>query len=446
MNDNFSVAIIGGGLAGCELALQLAQRDVRVTLFEMRPTKPTPAHKTEGLAELVCSNSLKSVSPQNAHGLLKAELEGLGCYLLEMAKIAQVPAGEALAVDPNVFSKEVEAKIAGASNITLVREEVADPEILLESFDRVVISSGPLTSDTLMRKLSEMLGEGLYFYDAIAPVIHRDSIDFDTAYLASRYGKGEAAYINCPLSQEEYYILMQELVKSKKVDFKDYEQAKHFEGCLPIEVMAARGRETLSFGPMKPVGLEQEGKGRPYAVVQLRQENTEATLYNMVGCQTRMKYGEQKRVFRLIPGLEKAEFSRLGSMHRNSYLNAPLHLNERSALKVRPYIYVAGQIAGVEGYMESIASGLWVALQIMSDFKGLAPLATDSKTMLGGLMSHMHQGSPGNFQPMNSNFGLLEGLGPVRKMKKKEKKELHSKRALEQNQLFIQELKTLRLL
>ncbi|MDX2470272.1 MAG: methylenetetrahydrofolate--tRNA-(uracil(54)-C(5))-methyltransferase (FADH(2)-oxidizing) TrmFO [SAR324 cluster bacterium] len=441
MNDKFSVAIIGGGLAGCELALQLAQRDVNVALLEMRPVRPTPAHKTGGLAELVCSNSMKSISPQNAHGLLKAELHGLGCLLLQLAKGASVPAGEALAVDPKDFSKLVEEKIASSPNIKLVREEVLDPETLHSAFDRVVIASGPLTSEGLMKNLSNLLGEGLYFYDAIAPVIQKDSIDFDIAYLASRYGKGEAAYINCPLNQEEYYVLMQELVNSDKVDFKDYEQAKHFEGCLPIEVMAARGRETLSFGPMKPVGLEQEGKVKPYAVVQLRQENTEATLFNLVGCQTRMKYSEQKRVFKLIPGLENAEFSRLGSMHRNSYINAPLHLNKRSALKIRPYIYVTGQIAGVEGYVESIASGLWVALQVMADLKGLEPIEVNRKTMLGGLMAHMSQGNSDNFQPMNSNFGLLEGLGLPKKIKKKEKKELQSQRAIEQNQLFAQELK-----
>ena len=431
MNQKNSIAIVGGGLAGCEAAWQLALQGFQVTMFEMRPLQSTAAHQTDHLAELVCSNSLKSRETHNAHGLLKAELNLLGCKLLELALASSVPAGAALAVDPTVFSAGVEEALSSLDNLKIERGEIHSAVDLKKEFDTVIIATGPLTSGPLSLELKSLAGDdGLYFYDAIAPVIYKESIDLDRAFFASRYGKSGEDYINCPLNRDEYYDFVQALVEAEKVPFKEYEQAKHFEGCLPLEVMAGRGLETLAFGPFKPVGLEVEGK-RPYAVVQLRQENKEGTLYNLVGCQTRMTYGEQKRLFRKLPGLAKAEFARLGSMHRNSYINAPKYLNEHLELKSHPGIYIAGQLTGVEGYVESIASGLWVARQVAASFNmGMAPRA-DRKFILGALMNYLMEANQENFQPMNVNFGLMEAAPKQKKMGKRERREMQAQAALE---------------
>jgi methylenetetrahydrofolate--tRNA-(uracil-5-)-methyltransferase len=423
------VIIIGGGLAGCEAAWQLLQRGHVVHLCEMKPQKFSPAHKMEQLAELVCSNSLKSNNLDSAPGLLKQELRRLNSLILSVADQTAVAAGSALAVDRTEFARKVEESLLKQKNFTLIRAEVTQiPQDAL-----TIIATGPLTSDALAQSINSMLGGSyLYFYDAIAPIVESDSIDMEKVYWASRYDKGTPDYLNCPLSEEEYRHFRQEILAGEKVAAKAFEEVKHFEGCLPIEVMAARGEDTLAFGPMKPVGLINPKTGAmPYAVVQLRRENISGTLFNLVGFQTKLTWPEQQRIFRLIPGLENAQFARMGSIHRNTYINSPALLQPSLQLKTNPQIFFAGQITGVEGYMESTAMGLLAGLNTAFIIEGKQLQPPPPATAIGALLHYITSpASAANFQPMNINFGILEHL-PAKKMKKKEKHILYVKQALQ---------------
>ncbi len=421
-----SITIIGAGLAGCEAALQAARLGCRVVLHEMKPLHFSPAHTMEGLAELVCSNSLRSNDPSNGSGLLKAELRLLGSRVIAAADANRVPAGGALAVDRHAFSTAITEEIKRHPLIELVRGEITH----IPPDGIVIIATGPLTSDALAAEVSRLVGSTLlYFHDAIAPIIEADSIDMRKAYRASRYDKGSADYINCPLSREQYYELIDDILAADKVALREFEALKPFEGCMPIEVMAERGRETLSFGPMKPVGLRNPHTGeQPYAVLQLRQENSEASLYNMVGFQTRMKWGEQKRVFGKIPGLEHAVFARHGSLHRNTFIKAPVLLNHTLQLKTDTRIFFAGQITGVEGYVESLAMGWWAGVQAACSLQGKGAPSPAPATMMSGLISHLIESDPATFQPMNSNFGLLPR--PTVKAPGKKRKQIQAEDAL----------------
>ncbi len=422
------VTVAGGGLAGCEAAWQLAERGHDVTLVEMRPVQRTPAHQTDGLAELVCTNSFKSTDPANAHGLLKTEMRALGSLLLTAAEEARVPAGAALAVDRDVFSRRMTAFIESHPRITIERREVTRlPE------GPTVMATGPLTSDALTDAITEILGDdGLAFYDSIAPIISFESIDLDVAYFMSRYGKGDGDdYLNCPLDREQYEAFLAALREADIYPGHDWENIPFFEGCLPIEVMATRGDDTLRFGPMKPVGLPDPRTGRdPYAVLQLRREDKDGRMWNLVGFQTRLRTGEQRRVFRMIPGLENAEFLRYGSIHRNTYLNFPARLNEYGAPEARPDLIFAGQLTGVEGYTESAASGILAGVNLDRLVRGKAPVVPPSTTMLGGLYRYLREGNPKDFAPMNSNFGLLDSLNE-RIRDKRRKRERLAERAQE---------------
>jgi len=439
-----SITIIGAGLAGCEAGLQAARCGCRVVLHEMKPLRFSPAHTMEGLAELVCSNSLRSDEIVNGSGLLKAELRLLGSRVITAADAKRVPAGGALAVDRHAFSAALTEEIECHPLITLKRGEITriPPDGI------VIIATGPLTSDTLAKEISALVGgDFLYFHDAIAPIIEADSIDMGKAYQASRYDKGSADYINCPLSQEQYYELIDDILSAEKVELREFEALKPFEGCMPIEVMAERGRETLSFGPMKPVGLRNPHTGElPYAVLQLRQENREASLYNMVGFQTRMKWGEQKRVFQKIPGLEHAVFARHGSLHRNTFIKAPVLLNQTLQLKTNARIFFAGQITGVEGYVESIAMGWWAGFQAACSLQGKGAPGPPAATMLAGLIAHLTESAPDTFQPMNSNFGLLPRpstvlrAGPIVKAPGKKRKQFQAEEALRSCKTWAAEL------
>lgn len=403
--------VVGGGLAGSEAAWQAAERGVEVILYEMRPRKMTPAHVSDRLAELVCSNSLGSDLPDRAPGLLKAELRRLGSLVLACADATRVPAGSALAVDRERFAEEVTRRIEAHPRIQVVRDEVTEiPD------GPTVIATGPLTSEPLTQAIAELTGqEYLYFYDAMAPIVAADSIDMSIAFRASRYGRGGADYINCPMTEEEYDRFVEALVSAERIPLRDFEREdpRFFEGCLPIEVLAARGRDALAYGPLRPVGLVDPRTGRrPYAVVQLRQDDLAGTLYNMVGFQTNLRYGEQERVFRMIPGLEQAEFVRYGQMHRNTFLNAPLLLEPTMAFRGRPGLFFAGQITGVEGYVGSVGSG-WVAGVNAARFVlGQEPLVLPRTTMLGALCYYVSHADPKTFQPMKANFGLLPPLSP----------------------------------
>jgi methylenetetrahydrofolate--tRNA-(uracil-5-)-methyltransferase len=400
--------VVGGGLAGCEAAWQLAERGQQVTLIEMRPVKQTPAHQTDGLAELVCTNSFKSEDLSNAHGLLKAEMRALGSILLRAADRTKVAAGTALAVDRQKFSELLTELISEHPGITLERHEVNSvPDV------PAVLATGPLTSAALSQSIGAMLGDGgLAFYDSIAPIVAHDSINLGIAYFASRWGKGEGDdYLNCPMDRAQYEAFLSALRAADVYPGHDWENIPYFEGCLPIEVMAARGDDTLRFGPMKPVGLRDPRTGkRPYAVVQLRREDASGQMWNMVGFQTRLRTGEQRRVFRLIPGLESADFLRTGSIHRNTYLNFPARLNYYGAPRQRPDLIFAGQLTGVEGYMESAASGILAGLNMDRLLRHAQPVIPPASTMLGGLFKYLRDAPPGAFQPMNSNFGLLDPL------------------------------------
>jgi methylenetetrahydrofolate--tRNA-(uracil-5-)-methyltransferase len=414
------ITVVGGGLAGSEAAWQAAERGVGVILYEMRPHKMTPAHVSDRLAELVCSNSLGSDLPDRAAGLLKAELRYLRSLVLACADGARVPAGGALAVDRERFAAEVTRRVEAHPRVSVVRQEVtAIPE------GPTIIATGPLTSDALAESIASLTGqEHLYFYDALAPIVSADSVDMSVAFRASRYGKGDADYINCPMAEEEYGRFVAALIDAERIPLHDFEKeredARFFEGCLPVEVLAARGRDALAFGPLRPVGLTDPRTGkRPYAVVQLRQDNLAGTLYNLVGFQTNLRYGEQERVFRLIPGLERAEFVRYGQMHRNTFINAPLLLEPTMAFRGRPGLFFAGQITGVEGYVGSVGSG-WVAGVNAARFVlGQEPLALPRTAMLGALCGYVSSADPATFQPMKANFGLLPPLSPPMRNKRK---------------------------
>jgi methylenetetrahydrofolate--tRNA-(uracil-5-)-methyltransferase len=421
-----TITIIGGGLAGCEAAWQAAQRGVRVLLREMKPERFSPAHHLEGLAELVCSNSLRGESLENAVGLLKEELRQGSALFMEAAIASRVPAGGALAVDRDIFSRYITEKIVSHPLIELERGEVTG----LPAEGIVIIASGPLTSDALAERIGEVTGPYLYFYDAIAPIVAADSIDLTRTFYASRYGKGDGDdYLNCPLTAEEYRAFVAALLAAEKFPVKDFEKVIHFEGCMPVEEMAERGPETLRFGPMKPVGLVDPATGRePHAVVQLRKENREGTLYNLVGFQTRLTRPEQKRVFRLIPGLGSAEFIRLGSMHRNTFINAPQLLAPTFQLKQEPRLFFAGQITGVEGYVESAASGFLAGLNAARLAGGANLIVPPRATAMGSLVGHITNADARHFQPMNVNYGLFPDFpGRVRK---KERRALMAERAL----------------
>ena len=422
-----NVIIIGGGLAGCEAAYQMAKRGIHVNLYEMKPSKFSPAHNNNDLAEIVCSNSFKSNLITNACGLLKQELRILGSLLIKIADETSVPAGQALAVDREEFSKKVTQKLSKYENINIIREEVTK----IPENENIVIATGPLTSEKLAEKISKITGvDKLYFYDAAAPIIEKDSINMDIAFWGDRYGKGDASYINLPMNKKEYEKFYNELVNAEVINLHDFEKKEIFEGCMPIEVMAKRGIDTLRFGPLKPVGfIDKRTNKRPYAIVQLRQDNKEGTIFNMVGFQTNLKFGEQKRVFSLIPGLENAEFVKYGVMHRNTYINSTILLDNTYNLKKNPNIYFAGQITGVEGYVESIASGMVVGINIANKILNKPKVIFPKFTMIGSLADYISTENK-KFQPMNANFGILPKL--ENKIKdKKEKYEKYAQRSLE---------------
>jgi methylenetetrahydrofolate--tRNA-(uracil-5-)-methyltransferase len=458
MSSNLHV--IGGGLAGSEAAWQLAERGHEVVVHEMRPVRGTEAHKTDRLAELVCSNTFKSTETSNAHGLLKAEMRLLGSMILECADAARVPGGSALTVDREVFSAAVHERVTSHPRITVERGEVT------ELSSPGIVATGPLTSSALAESIRARLGvESLAFYDAIAPIVSYDSIDYDVVFRASRYGKetmpgprdeaaapglsaiegpglsavegpglsaveGEGAYLNCPMSREQYEAFVDALTAADQATAHEFDAVPYFEGCMPAEEMARRGRETLRFGPMKPVGLKDPRTGREaYAVVQLRMEDRSGRMWNLVGFQTRLRYPEQQRVFRLIPGLENAEFLRFGSIHRNSYLNAPAALLPHLALRDDPRVLFAGQLTGVEGYTESTATGLLAGINLSRLLAGEEPVLPPTTTMLGALYRYMREADPRHFQPMNANFGLVDELGE-RVRDKRVKKERLAERAL----------------
>jgi methylenetetrahydrofolate--tRNA-(uracil-5-)-methyltransferase len=426
------ITILGGGLAGSEAASQLARRGFRVELCEMRPARSTPAHQTGFLAELVCSNSLKSAAENTAPWLLKEEMRRLGSLLLDCAAQSAVPAGHALAVDRAHFARLVTEAIEREPRIRLRREEVTR---LDESAGYTIVATGPLTSDALSVEIARLSGSGhLLFYDSISPIVEADSIDMSRVYLAARYGKGSADYINCPMTRQEYDRFYDALLSAQSVEEKDWEKLNYFEGCLPIEELARRGRDTLRFGPMKPVGLTDPRTGqRPYAVVQLRQENLRADSYNLVGFQNHLKYAEQARVLRLIPGLGNARFLRYGQIHRNTYINAPALLDPALRLRAHPRVLFAGQIAGVEGYVESIAMGQLAGLHVAALLRGEEPVPPPRETALGSLVHYITSADPRRFQPANITFDLLPPLQEEvcrRVRDKRERRRLQCERAL----------------
>lgn len=434
-----NVIVIGAGLAGSEAVYQLAKRGYNVKLYEMRPRKMTSAHKTEGFAELICSNSLRAAGIENAVGLLKEEMRKLDSLIIKAADATRVEAGGALAVDRDAFSKYITDTIKNMKNVEIIYEEVTKiPD------GPVIIASGPLTSDSLHIEIQNLLGENyMYFYDAIAPIVTYDSIDMNKVFLASRYNKGEAAYLNCPMNEEEFNKFYDFLIHADKVIPHDFEM-KVFEGCMPIEEMALRGRQTLLFGPMKPVGLDDPKTGRwPYAVVQLRQDNLAKSLYNLVGFQTHLKFGEQKKLLELIPGLEKANIVRYGVMHRNTYINSKKLLNKGYQLIKNPNIFFAGQMTGVEGYVESASSGLIAGINMARFLEGKDILDLDATTAIGGLANyisyHAEIEQPDTFEPMNVNFGIFNALEG--KVYKKERKMAYAKRALENLNKILDEAK-----
>ncbi len=423
--------MVGAGLAGCEAAWQLARRGVPVRLFEMRPARRSPAHSSDALAELVCSNSLRSDARENAVGLLHEELRRAGSLVLAAADATRVPAGSALAVDRGAFSAWIAERIEAEPAIELVRREVAElPDGLS------IVATGPLTSDALAAEVQKLCGDSLYFYDSIAPVVHADSLDLDVIFRASRWrdaSDGDGDYLNIPLSREQYHAFVAELLAAEKTPLHEFEKPQYFEGCLPIEVMAERGPLTLAFGPMKPVGLEdRRGGPTPFAVVQLRQEDKAGTLYNLVGFQTKMKQAEQKRIFRGLPGMANAVFARFGSVHRNTFIRAPELLDERLEHRGRPGLHFAGQMAGVEGYVESAALGLLAGIFVAAKARcAVAPLPP-ATTALGALLRHLREADPRHFQPMNVNFGLFPPLeGSAARAPRRERNGRIAERALE---------------
>jgi len=422
------VVIIGGGLAGSEAAWQAANRGAKVTLYEMRPKEMTKAHKTGGLAELVCSNSLGSTDLQNAPGILKEEMRRLGSLVIASAERAKVPAGSALAVDRDQFSSTVTHALEGHPNIRILHEEMVD----IPTDCVCIVATGPLTSDTLSQSIRAVTqSQYLYFFDAISPIIDADSIDMNIVFRASRYDKDSGDYLNCPMTEAQYNTFYEAIIAAEKVQPKEFEKTPYFEACIPIEVMAERGRRTMQFGPLKPVGLEDPRTGlRPAAVVQLRTENIHRTCYNMVGFQTKLTYPEQKRVFRLIPGLEQAEFLRYGSLHRNTFINSPELLTATLQLKARNTLFFAGQLVGVEGYTESAAMGGLAGINAARVLKGEPPLSPPPTTAHGCLVSHVALSDSRHFQPMNTNFGLFPPLPNVPRDKEKKRRQI-AMRALE---------------
>ncbi|MFZ8101922.1 FADH(2)-oxidizing methylenetetrahydrofolate--tRNA-(uracil(54)-C(5))-methyltransferase TrmFO [Staphylococcus arlettae] len=422
-----TVNVIGAGLAGSEAAFQLAERGIKVNLVEMRPVKQTPAHHTDKFAELVCSNSLRGNALTNAVGVLKEEMRQLNSLIIEAADKARVPAGGALAVDRHDFAGYITETLKNHPNVTVINEEINS---IPEGY--TIIATGPLTTDKLAAEIVEATGKDqLYFYDAAAPIVEKDSIDMDKVYLKSRYDKGEAAYLNCPMTEEEFNRFYDALLAAEVAPTNEFEKEKYFEGCMTFEVMAERGRKTLLFGPMKPVGLEDPKTGeRPYAVVQLRQDDAAGTLYNIVGFQTHLKWGAQKEVIRLIPGLENVDIVRYGVMHRNTFINSPDVLSETYALKGRDGLYFAGQMTGVEGYVESAASGLLAGINVAHKLQDKAEVIFPRETMIGSMAYYIsHAKNEKNFQPMNANFGLLPAL-ENRIKDKKERYETLAHRAL----------------
>ena len=411
------ITVIGGGLAGCEAAYQISRLGVKATVYEMKPHRFSPAHTNPDLAELVCSNSLRSTSLENAVGLLKEEMRKLKSLVIRAADQTQVPAGGALAVDREKFSRMITEEISAAPGVTLVREEISQ----LPAQGLAVIATGPLTSDQLAAEIQKITGEEyLYFYDATSPIIHAESINREKVFPASRYDKGGDDYLNCPLSREEYYRLIDAIRIAQKVPYRDFEKSLTFAGCQPIEVLAAKGVDTLAFGCMKPVGLIDPKTGaQSFAVVQLRPENREKSMYSMVGFQTKLTYPEQVRIFRLIPGLEDAEFARLGNLHRNTFINSPRLLIPTLQLKTNPRIFFAGQLTGVEGYVESTAIGLLAGINAARIMQDLNPLLPPPTTALGSLLGHLSKSSPLNFQPMNINWALFPPLSTSARGKSK---------------------------
>lgn len=401
------VNVIGAGLAGCEAAYQLAKRGIKVKLFEMKPKKFSPAHNIENLAEIVCSNSFKSNLRTNACGLLKEELRMLDSLLIKIADETRVPAGQALAVDRENFSKRVTDEIKKEKNIEIIRQEVKK----INRDELTIIATGPLTSNDLYEEIKKLINEdGLYFYDAAAPIIDKDSIDMNIAFFGDRYGKGDSSYINLPMNKEEYINFYNELINADVVELHQFEKKEIFEGCMPIEVMAKRGIDTLRYGPLKPVGFINPKTGdRPYAIIQLRQDNAIGSLYNMVGFQTNLKFGEQKRIFSMIPGLKNAEFVKFGVMHRNTYINSSKLLDETFNMKKNNNIYFAGQITGVEGYVESIASGIVAGINMSNKILNRDKMIFSERNMIGAICKYISTEND-NFQPMNANFGILPGL------------------------------------
>lgn len=432
MIDDY-VIVVGAGLAGSEAAWQLAKRGIKVKLYEMRPNKMTPAHHTDKFAELVCSNSLRSNLLENAVGLLKEEMRRLDSLIMDCADSCAVPAGGALAVDREGFSEKVTERLSENPLIEIIREELV--EIPVDK--NIIIATGPLTSESLIESIASLTeSEHLYFYDAAAPIVSLDSLDMNKVYRASRYGKGDADYLNCPMSEEEYNLFWQELVNAEVVPLKRFEKEKVFEGCMPVETMAKRGILTLLFGPLKPVGLEDPKTGKePHAVIQLRQDNKEGTLFNLVGFQTHLKWGEQKRVFSMIPGLENAEFVRYGVMHRNTFIDSPKLLKPTMEMAKKCNIMFAGQMTGVEGYIESASSGLVAGINMARKIKGKEPIVFSPETAHGALCQYITDNTSKNFQPMNVNFGIFpslpipEGQKKLR-LKKADKYKLYADRAL----------------
>lgn len=427
------VNVIGAGLAGSEAAYQIAKRGVQVRLYEMRPVRQTPAHHTDKFAELVCSNSLRANTLTNAVGVIKEEMRLMDSVIIRAADECSVPAGGALAVDRHEFAAKVTEYVKNHPNVTVMNEEITDiPE------GPTIIATGPLTSPDLSAKLKELTGEDyFYFYDAAAPIVEKDSIDMNKVYLKSRYDKGEAAYLNCPMTEEEFDRFYEALIAAETVPLKEFEKEIFFEGCMPVEVMASRGRQTLVFGPMKPVGLEDPKTGKtPYAVVQLRQDDAAGTLYNIVGFQTHLKWGPQKEVLQLIPGLENAEIVRYGVMHRNTFINSPNLLRPTYQYKQRDDLFFAGQMTGVEGYVESAASGLLAGINAARLVQGEEPVVLPPVTAMGSMANYITATNAKNFQPMNANFGLFAPLEKNIK-KKAERNEAYAARALETIRNFV---------
>lgn len=430
------ISVIGAGLAGCEAAWQIANKGIKVKLYEMKPEKYSPAHNSSLLAEVVCSNSFKSNSVENAAGLLKFELRKMGSLVIGCADENKVPAGQALAVDREKFSASVTKKIESNENIELIRSEVTEiPEQGI-----VVIATGPLSSEGISKSIQKLLGKDyLFFFDAAAPVVTIESLDMEKVFKADRYGKGDSDYLNCPMAKEEYDNFYDELVNAQLAELHGFEDKKIFEGCMPVEVMAKRGRQTLAFGPLKPVGLVDPRTGRqPYAVVQLRQDNAEGSLYNLVGFQTNLKWGEQKRVFSLIPGLEKAEFVRYGVMHKNIFINSPGLISGSYNLCQNERIFFAGQITGVEGYVESIASGMVAGVNSARLFNGKSTLNFPRDTVTGALASYISSQAISKFQPMNANFGIMPK--PIEKIPKDQKNAKIAEKALDSLEKFINQI------